>query len=80
MKKNELTLSDLPKVWFIDIDGTIVKHNGFKIDGADTILVKSKSFMDCISPSDRVILVTARSQAFAQETEHFLLVNGIRYD
>ena len=31
-----MTLSTLSKTWIFDLDGTIVKHNGYKIDGYDT--------------------------------------------
>ena len=31
-----LELSSLAKTWILDVDGTIVKHNGHKIDGFDT--------------------------------------------
>ena len=38
MKKNELLLSTLGHTWIFDLDGTIVKHNGYLIDGKDTLL------------------------------------------
>ena len=31
-------ISSLKKTWLFDIDGTIVKHNGYKLDGEDTLL------------------------------------------
>lgn len=37
-----LTLSTLPKTWIFDLDGTLVKHNGYKIDGHDTLLERVK--------------------------------------
>lgn len=36
--------SPLAKTWILDIDGTIVKHNGYKIDGYDTLLEGVKEF------------------------------------
>ena len=36
--KHPLVLSTLPKTWILDLDGTIVKHNGYKMDGVDTLL------------------------------------------
>ena len=46
-----MDLSTLPKTWIIDVDGTLVKHNGYLIDGEDTILDGVKEFFDKISPS-----------------------------
>ena len=36
--EKQLILSTLPKTWIFDLDGTILKHNGYKIDGEDTLL------------------------------------------
>ncbi len=37
---NEYVVSSLAKTWIFDLDGTLLKHNGYKIDGvADTIFV-----------------------------------------
>ena len=33
-----IKLSPLNKTWIFDIDGTVCKHNGYKLDGYDTIL------------------------------------------
>ena len=42
MKKNieekVLTLSALCHTWVLDLDGTVVKHNRYKIDGYDSFL------------------------------------------
>ena len=35
---NEIVMSTLPKTWIFDLDGTIVKHNGYLLDGEDTLL------------------------------------------
>lgn len=32
-----LSLSSLPHTWLIDIDGTLLKHNGYK-EGGDELL------------------------------------------
>ena len=42
--ENKLILSTLPKTWVFDLDGTILKHNGYKLDGEDTLL---KGVKDC---------------------------------
>ena len=39
-----IEVSALPKTWIMDIDGTICKHNGYKIDGHDTLLPGAKDF------------------------------------
>ena len=37
MSDDKVVLSSLPKTWLIDIDGTIVKHNGH-LNGEDELL------------------------------------------
>lgn len=73
-------VSGLPKTWLFDIDGTLVKHNGYKIDGKDTILPGVKEFWEKISEEDKVILLTSRTYEYKQITESFLTENGIRFD
>lgn len=75
----ELELSALPKTWLIDIDGTIVKHNGYK-NGGDVLLEGMQNFFAKIDEQDVVILLTARNELFRQSTEDFLKANNIRYD
>ncbi len=77
---NELMLSALGHTWILDLDGTIVKHNGYKIDGHDTLLKGAKTFIDAIPDSDMIIFLTARKNEFKKDTEAFLKENGIRYD
>lgn len=78
--KNKLILSTLPKTWIFDLDGTIVKHNGYKIDGKDTLLKGCKEFFEKISKDDMVLIVTAREAKYKEETEEFLRENNIRYN
>lgn len=80
MTKNNLTLSTLGKTWLIDIDGTIVKHNGYLIDGNDTLLDGAVEFMKNIPPKDKIILLTARKKEYAGLTEDFLRANKIHFD
>lgn len=77
---NKLVLSSLGHTWFFDIDGTLVKHNGYKIDGKDTLLPGVKDFFKNISRNDRVILVTSRKDDVKQMTIDFLRENEIRFD
>ena len=75
-----MKLSSLNKTWILDLDGTIVKHNGYLIDGQDTLLPGIKKFLEQISTDDFVIIVTARRIEYREQTEIFLRDNQIRYD
>lgn len=79
-EKNMHRLSPLGHTWILDLDGTIVKHNGYRTDGFDTFLEGAKEFLDTIPQEDMVIFLTSRTQDQAQDTESFLRVNGVRYD
>lgn len=80
MSENELVLSSLPHTWIFDIDGTVVKHNGYKIDGYDTLLDGVKEFWLTIPKEDYVLLLTSRTDEYREQTLEFLRLNGIRYD
>lgn len=75
-----LELSTLAKTWILDIDGTLVKHNGYKIDGHDTLLDGVKEFFEKISSDDKVVLLTARQEKYLSALKEFLKANNIRYD
>lgn len=77
---DNLILSNLNKTWIFDVDGTIVKHNGYKIDGKDTLLEGAKEFLNNIPKSDMIIFLTARKEEYRRITEEFLKENNIRYD
>jgi len=77
---NELILSTLPKTWILDLDGTIVKHNGYKKDGKDTLLSGAKEYLDNISQDDKVIIMTSRKEDYREATISFLMENSIRFD
>ncbi|HIT92557.1 MAG TPA: hypothetical protein IAD11_06500 [Candidatus Stercorousia faecigallinarum] len=72
--------SPLAKTWILDIDGTIVKHNGYKIDGYDTLLEGVKEFFSDLPQDDKVILLTARKGEYLDNLKEFLKCNNIRYD
>ena len=78
--EKSLTLSTLPKTWIFDLDGTLVKHNGYKIDGYDTILEGAKEYINGIPKEDRIIILTSRTYEYQDITLRFLVDNGIRYD
>lgn len=75
-----LEFSSLNKTWILDVDGTLVKHNGYKIDGHDTLLDGVKEFFEKISTKDKVVLMTARQEKYLQALKEFLKKNNIRYD
>lgn len=73
-------MSALPKTWILDLDGTIVKHNGYKFDGKDSLLSGAKKFLNQIKKEDMVIFITSRKEEYRDITEQFLKENQIRYD
>ena len=75
-----LTLSPLRHTWLLDLDGTMVKHNGYKIDGFDTLLDGASEFIKNLPDSDMVIFITSRTLEYKEMTEKFLAEQGIRYD
>lgn len=80
MCEERIYVSPLGKTWIFDLDGTVVKHNGYKIDGKDSLLPGAQEFFSNISDQDKVIFVTSRTADQAEFTEKFLKENGIRYD
>lgn len=81
MKENDiLVMTTLGKTWLLDLDGTLVKHNGYKIDGRDSLLPKTKRLLAQIHPEDAIILLTSRGEEQREETEAFLREHNIRYD
>ena len=57
---DSLRLSCLGHTWLIDLDGTIVKHNGYKIDGVDSLLDGAKAFIESIPEGDKILFLTSR--------------------
>ena len=80
MKNNTIKLSPLPKTWILDIDGTIVKHNGYLTDGQDTLLLGAAEFLSAIPETDMIIFITSRTSDLTAMTERLLDENRIRYD
>lgn len=80
MKKNKLTLSTLGHTWILDLDGTIVKHNGYLLDGQDILLPGALEFLHNIPEKDMVVIITSREEKYRKLTEAFLKNNNIRYD
>ena len=77
--KQRITLSPLGHTWIFDLDGTLVKHNGYKEEG-ETLLPGAKELIGSIPNEDLIIIITARKEEYREKTEAFLQENGIRYD
>ena len=77
---NELVLSNLGHTWILDLDGTILKHNGHLIDGKDSFLPGAREFLRSIPEKDMVIFISSRRKCYKKQSVKFLKENGIRYD
>ena len=55
MKKIKLT-KNMGHTWFVDLDGTILKHNGYILDKKDTLLKGVKKFFSQI-PKKRIVAI-----------------------
>ena len=77
---DKLTLSTLGHTWILDLDGTIVKHNGYRIDGQDSFLLGAKEFLKRLPKKDMIVFITSRTDESREITEDFLRKNGIHYD
>lgn len=76
----KLELTSLGHTWILDLDGTIVKHNGYQKDGIDTFILGAKEFLMSIPKEDMIIFLTSRKEEIRNLTEKFLKDNEIRYD
>lgn len=74
-----MKISKLTHTWLMDIDGTILKHNGH-LDVNETLLPGVKEFWNKIPKDDTIILLTARPEEYRDETLKFLRTNDIRFD
>lgn len=78
--ENKMTLSALGHTWILDLDGTILKHNGYKLDGVDTFLDGAKDFLKQIPQDDMIVFITSRKEEYREVTESFLKEQGVRYN
>ena len=80
LEPKEIRISPIPKTWILDLDGTIVVHDGPYIMGKDQFLPGAREFLDSIPYSDVIIFLTARSTYEKEHTLRFLKENNVRYD
>ena len=73
-------LSTLAHTWFIDLDGTILKHEGLWEDGSDSLLPGVQDLWMAIPADDCIILTTARNSYSAEQTKQALKKFNLRYD
>lgn len=79
MQKQDLKISTLGHTWILDLDGTLVEHNGYKT-GEDKLLTGTKEFIQTIPLEDFILILTARELEAKERTVKFLEDNGIRYN
>lgn len=77
---NEVEMSPLSKTWILDLDGTLVVHNGYKEFGEDVFLDGAKEFLQNIPDEDMIIFLTSRKLEFKERTEAFLRKYSIRWN
>jgi hypothetical protein len=80
VEPEEIRLSPMPKTWILDLDGTLVVHDGPFIMGKDEFLPGAKEFLESIPDRDMIILLTARLEYEKAHTLRFLKENHVRYD
>lgn len=78
--EKEIIMSTLPKTWVFDLDGTLVKHNGYKEKGLDTLLDGVKQYIASLPSEDVILIFTSRTEEYREQTVNFLNEHGIRYD
>ena len=75
-----MIFSTLAKTWILDLDGTLVKHNGYKTDEGDCLLPGVREYLETIPPEDKIVILTSRKAQYREKTLGFLRDNKIRYD
>lgn len=80
MQKGKIVLSTLAKTWIFDLDGTLVKHNGYKTEEGDSLLSGVKEYFQEIPREDKIVIFTSRTTEYREETLKFLKNQQIRYD
>jgi hypothetical protein len=71
--------SNLSHTWFIDLDGTILNHNGY-LNGKDDLLPGVKELWASIPEDDYIVITTGREEEYRQRSLKILTDNGLRFD
>ncbi len=71
--------TNLNHTWFIDLDGTILNHNGY-INGNDHLLPGVKELWESIPKEDYIIITTGREEKYRESSLKILDDNGLRYN
>lgn len=74
-----IRLSPLQHTWILDLDGTLVRHNGYR-EGKDKWLPGALEFLKAIPEDDFILLLTAREEAAREQTLAFLEEFGVRFN
>ena len=80
LEPGQLRISPMPKTWILDLDGTLLVHDGPYIMGKDEFLPGAREFLESIPKRDMIIFLTARSDYEKPHTMRFLKENNVRYD
>ena len=80
LEPKQIYISPMPKTWILDLDGTLLVHDGQYIMGKDEFLPGAREFLDSIPGRDMIIFLTARSDYEKEHTLRFLRENKVRYD
>ena len=80
LEPDKIKISPMPKTWILDLDGTIVVHDGPYFLGRDEFLPGAREFLESIPSTDMIIFLTARSDYEKAHTLRFLKENNVRYD
>lgn len=70
---------NLNHTWFIDLDGTILNHNGY-LDGTDYLLPGVKELWSTIPREDYIIITTGREERYRESSLKILEDNDLRYN
>ena len=66
-----LILSTLPKTWIFDLDGTLLKHNGYKSDGIDTLAIVNVVGSSIAREAGKVLYIKAGTEIAVATTKAF---------
>ena len=80
LEPEQIKVSTIPKTWILDLDGTLLIHDGPYIMGKDQFLPGARAFLDSIPERDMIIFLTARCTYEKPHTLRFLKENNVRYD